>query len=135
MRTRSLFLAALVAALLLIAAVPAGAAGPGTPRTWGSNSFGELGSGGTANRFSPGPVTGLTDATELAGGREHVIALRADGSVWTWGSNQYGQQGNGSTVNRPTPGPVAGLAGAVQVAAGHYSSLARLGDGTVRAWA
>src|SRR4029453_14200759 len=85
-------------------------------------------------RFSPGPVTGLDDATELAGGREHVVALRADGSVWTWGSNQYGQQGNGSTVNRPTPGPVAGLAGAVQVAAGHYSSLAVLGDGTVRDW-
>jgi len=84
MRTRSFLLAALMAVLLLCAAAgPAGAAGPGTPRTWGSNSFGELGSGGTANRFSPGPVTGLDDATELAGGREHVIALRADGSVWT----------------------------------------------------
>ena len=134
MRTRSFLLAALVAALLLCAAaVPAGAAGPGTPWTWGSNSFGELGSGDTANRFSPGPVVGLSDATEVAGGREHVVALRAGGSVWTWGSNQYGQQGNGSTVNRPTPGPVTGLAGAVQVAAGHYSSLALLGDGTVRA--
>jgi hypothetical protein len=135
MRTRSFLLAALVAAFLLCgAAVPAGAAGTGTPRTWGSNSFGELGSGGTANRFSPGPVAGLTDATELAGGREHVVALRADGTVWTWGSNQYGQQGNGSSANRPTPGPVAGLAGAVQVAAGHYHGMALLGDGTVRAW-
>ena len=51
-------------------------------------------------------MAGLSDATELAGGREHVIALRADGSVWTWGSNQYGQQGNGSSANRPAPGPV-----------------------------
>jgi Regulator of chromosome condensation (RCC1) repeat len=135
MRTRSLLLAALVAALLLsVAAVPAGAAGPATPRTWGGNSFGELGDGTTAGRLSAGPVTGLSDATELAGGREHVLALRADGSVWTWGSNQYGQQGDGSTANRPAPGPVAGLAGAVQVAAGHYHSLALLGDGTVRAW-
>jgi alpha-tubulin suppressor-like RCC1 family protein len=124
MRTRSFLLAALVAALLLTAAVPAGAAGPGTPRTWGSNSFGELGSGGTANRFSPGPVTGLDDATELAGGREHVVALRADGSVWTWGSNQYGQQGNGSTANRPAPGPVAGLAGVETVTAGRAYSAA-----------
>jgi hypothetical protein len=41
MQTRSFLLAALVAALLLsIAAVPAGAAGPGTPRTWGSNTSG-----------------------------------------------------------------------------------------------
>ena len=86
MRTRSFLLAALVAALLSsIAAVPAGAAGPGTPRTWGGNSFGELGDGTTTSRRSAGPVTGLSDATELAGGREHVIALRADGSVWTWG--------------------------------------------------
>jgi hypothetical protein len=133
MRTRSFLLAALVAALALsIAAVPAGAAGPGTPRTWGSNSFGELGDGTAANRFAPGPVAGLDDATELAGGREHVIALRADGSVWAWGSNQYGQQGNGGTANRPTPGPVTGLTGAVQVAAGHYHGMALLGDGTVR---
>ena len=106
MRTRSFLLAALVAALLsMLAAVPAGAAGPGMPRTWGSNSFGELGDGTTANHFAPGPVAGIGDAVELAGGREHVVALRADGSVWTWGSNQYGQQGNGSTTNRPTPGP------------------------------
>ena len=134
MRTRSLSLTALVAALLLLVAVPAGAAGPGTPRTWGGNSFGELGNGTTTSRFSAGPVTGLDDATELGGGREHVVALRADGSVWAWGSSQYGQQGNGGTANRPAPGPVAGLAGVVQVAAGHYHSLALLGDGTVCAW-
>ena len=76
MRTRPFLLAALVAALLLVAAVPAGAAGPETPRTWGSNSFGELGDGSTANRFAAGPVAGLADATELGGGREHVVALR-----------------------------------------------------------
>ena len=68
------------------------------------------------------------------GESEHVIALRADGSVWAWGSNQYGQQGNGGTANRPTPGPVTGLTGAVQVAAGHYHGMALLGDGTVWAW-
>jgi hypothetical protein len=81
MRTRSLLLAALVAALLAGTAVPAGAAGPETPATWGSNGFGELGDGTTVNRFAAGPVAGLADATELGGGREHVVALRADGSV------------------------------------------------------
>src|SRR5919107_354295 len=126
MRTRSLLLAALVVALLLGAAGPAGAAGPGTPWTWGSNSFGELGDGTGANRFGAGPAAGPGDAVELAGGREHVLALRADGTVWAWGSNQYGQQGDGSTANRPTPGPVAALAGVVQVAGGHYHSMARL---------
>ena len=55
MRTRSFLLAALVAALLSsIAAVPAGAAGPGTPRTWGGNSFGELGDGPPPAGARPG---------------------------------------------------------------------------------
>ena len=62
-RARSFLLAALVAASLsTLAAVPAGAAGPGTPRTWGGNSFGELGDGTTASHFAPGPVAGIGDA-------------------------------------------------------------------------
>jgi hypothetical protein len=101
MRTRPFLLAALVAALLLVAAVPARAAGPETPRTWGSNSFGELGDGSTANRFAAGPVAGLAAATELGGGREHVVALRADGSLWTWGYNAFGELA--TAPPRPAP--------------------------------
>jgi alpha-tubulin suppressor-like RCC1 family protein len=118
MRTRPFLLAALVAALLLVAAVPARAAGPETPRTWGSNSFGELGDGSTANRFAAGPVAGLADATELGGGREHVVALRADGSLWTWGYNAFGELGDGTTTTRTTPVRVTALSGVVQVAGG-----------------
>jgi alpha-tubulin suppressor-like RCC1 family protein len=98
-----------LAALLLVPPVgsgPALAAGPGTPWTWGSNGFGELGDGTTANHVTAAPVVGFAaaDAVELGGGREHVLALRADGTVWTWGSSQYGQLGSGGTANRPTPG-------------------------------
>jgi alpha-tubulin suppressor-like RCC1 family protein len=125
MRTRSFLLAALVAALLLlVAAFPAGAAGPGTPRTWGSNSFGELGDGTTAPRFAAGPVAGLGDAIELGGGREHVVALWADGSVWTWGANTYGQLGDGTTTRRTSPVPVPGLSGVETVTAGRAYSAA-----------
>jgi alpha-tubulin suppressor-like RCC1 family protein len=126
-----------VALLAAGLAGPALAAGPATPRTWGSNSFGELGSGNTTNRFTAGPVVAISDATELHGGREHVVALRAAGTVWTWGSNQHGQIGNGQSGtanNRPTPVQVTGLAGVEAVSGGHYHSMALLADGTVRAW-
>jgi hypothetical protein len=125
MRTRSFLLAALVAALLsTLAAVPAGAAGPGTPRTWGSNSFGELGDGTTANRFAPGPVAGPADAVELVGGRDHSLALRSDGTAWAFGHNTYGQLGDGTTTRRTSPVPVPGLSGVESVTAGRAYSAA-----------
>jgi alpha-tubulin suppressor-like RCC1 family protein len=98
-----------LAALLLVPPVgsgPALAAAPGTPWTWGSNSFGELGDGTTANHFTAAPVVGFAgaDAVELAGGREHVVALRADGTVWTWGSSQYASSAAAAPPTGRPPG-------------------------------
>ena len=113
--------------------VPASAAGPGIPFTWGSNGSGELGDGTNSPHFSPQAVPGLTDVTELHGGRQHVAALRANGSVVTWGRNNFGQLGvNGGSRNSPTPVP--GVSGAIAVETGHYHSVALLGDGTVLTW-
>jgi Regulator of chromosome condensation (RCC1) repeat len=74
-RARSLLLAALAAALLLLAAVPAGAAGPGTPSTWGYNGFGELGDGATTRRACPVPVGGLAGVETVTAGRAYSAAL------------------------------------------------------------
>jgi alpha-tubulin suppressor-like RCC1 family protein len=98
--------------------------GPGTPRTWGSNSFGELGDGTTANHFAPGPVTGLGDAVELAGGRDHGLAVLGDGTVRAWGANTYGQLGDGTATRRTSPVTVPGLAGVGTVTAGRAYSAA-----------
>lgn len=106
----------------------------GVPWTWGGNAFGQLGSGTTQARPTPGPVTGLDGVVDLHGGREHVAALRADGTVWVWGSNAQGQLGLGGTTNRSAPTTVPGLSGVVAVETGHNSSLALLPDGTVRTW-
>ncbi len=38
----------------------------------------------------------------LAGGRNHVLALMANGTVRAWGQNTYGQVGNGTTTARVT---------------------------------
>ena len=70
----------------------------------------------------------------IAGGGDHSLALKSDGTVWAWGWNGYGQLGDGSTTNRLTPVPVSGLTGVVAIAGGDYHSLALKSDGTVWAW-
>ncbi|UQA58957.1 RCC1 domain-containing protein [Polyangium aurulentum] len=111
----------------------------GTVWAWGTNSNGNLG-GGAADpdpHPTPGQVPGLTDVVHLASGRDHVLALRANGTVVAWGLNQSGQVGNGMSgagadVHSPTP--VVGLAGAVAVFAdGNYSFAVR-GDGSAVGW-
>jgi alpha-tubulin suppressor-like RCC1 family protein len=105
-----------------------------TAWTWGASSFGQLGDETTTARLTPGPVPGLSDIIDLHGGREHVIALRADHTVWVWGSNGEGQLGLGTTANRSTPTQVPGLTDVQAVETGHNSSLALMSDGSVRTW-
>jgi alpha-tubulin suppressor-like RCC1 family protein len=132
---------AISAALVGVLAVPlaAGAATPeSTPLTFGRNEFGQLGDGSSSTlvRATPGPVDGLGDVVDIGGGREHVIALRSDGTVVTWGSDFYGQLGNGAgdTSNHNTPVSVAGLTNIVDVDDGHYHSIALRSDGTAWVW-
>ena len=104
--------------------------------TWGLGSNGELGTGTTTTRqLTPVLVPGLTGVTTLAGGRNHVLALMADGSVKAWGQNTYGQVGTGATSARQTtPITVAGISNAVAVRAGAEFSVALLADGRVMTW-
>ena len=107
---------------------------PSTPWTWGENSFGQLGNGTTTTRRSGAPVTGLTNVIDMHGGREHVVALKSDGSVWTWGSNVEGQQGRGNTANALVPTEVPSLGkDNIAVEAGHNHTLVLKSNGTV--WA
>ncbi|HWA27858.1 MAG TPA: LamG-like jellyroll fold domain-containing protein [Lacunisphaera sp.] len=71
----------------------------------------------------------------IAAGGAHVIALKADGTVWTWGvDNSMGQLGDGTTVPRLAPAQVSGLTNVVAVAAGNSHSVALKSDGTVWTW-
>ena len=103
---------------------------------WGSNSFGQLGDGSSTGtvRGAPGQVS-LGDVVDLSGGREHVVALKSDGSVVSWGSDAFGQLGNNAKLsNSSTPVSVAGLTAVEDVDDGHYHSLALKADGTVWGW-
>lgn len=64
----------------------------------------------------------IVDAVDIAGGREHSIALRSNSSVIAWGDDIL------SDV------PESALSNVVSIAAGWYHSLALRYDGTVVGW-
>ncbi|BAS26954.1 RCC1 repeat-containing protein [Limnochorda pilosa] len=78
----------------------------GSVWAWGSNVYGQLGDGSTANRSTPVQVSGLTDPVAIAGGTRHSLALKSDGTLWAWGSNDSGQLGDGTLIDRPVPSQV-----------------------------
>src|SRR6266446_585317 len=61
-----------------------------TVQAWGDNYYGELGNGTNgyyASSNIPVQVNSISDITTIAGGLEHLLALKNDGTVWAWGSN------------------------------------------------
>ena len=107
----------------------------GTLWVWGSGYSGELGLGsGISNQNTP--VQLGTDAGWLgcdAGGR-HVVAIKADGSLWSWGSNFFGQLGIGTSGNRYVPSRVGLLNDWTKISAGGTHNLAIRADGSLWAW-
>jgi hypothetical protein len=89
---------------------------------WGSNNYGQLGNGATTgpdqfgSSASPLPcsttpvqVSGITNATAIAGGSLHSCALLTTGGVDCWGSNGIGALGNGTTTDSSIPVAVSGI--------------------------
>lgn len=84
---------------------------------WGRNQYGNLGQGAPDDLRHPTPVEvpGLTDVIDIANGRDHILALRADGSVMSWGLGASGQLGYGENTDpngEDRAAPVAVLADA-----------------------
>ena len=105
---------------------------------WGNNQYGQLATITNLNTTNPNPTPVQIPGTyvQVASGGTHVLALRADGSLWAWGFNLYGQLGNSPVpangyVN-PVPAQVAGTY--TQVAASSDGSLALKADGSLWAW-
>jgi alpha-tubulin suppressor-like RCC1 family protein len=77
---------------------------------WGNNGTGQLGNGSTDWASStPVGVTGITTATAVAVGGDHVCALLASGAVDCWGTIYNGQLGNGQLGYSLTPIEVPGV--------------------------
>lgn len=98
---------------------------PGTPLErsenqivgWGENAWGQ------SNTF---PLSG---AVAVAAGRDHSLALLADGTVYAWGKDSYGK----ATVPAELTVPV-GVNKVIAIAAGQDHSLALMADGSVVKW-
>ncbi|TGL37819.1 chromosome condensation regulator [Leptospira perdikensis] len=108
---------------------------------WGKDQYGNLGDGviGTATEVNhtPKKVNSLSGIVHIATGRDHILALKNDGTVYAWGlaaSGQLGIGGSGSPSPVPTPTIVTGLYQAVSVWANGTQSFAILSDGTVKGW-
>jgi alpha-tubulin suppressor-like RCC1 family protein len=98
---------------------------------FGSNEFGQLGSGGMTSA-TPVQVLGLGPATALCSGSDHNCALVGD-NAWCWGANGSGQLGDGSTTGRRAPAPVVDSEGrrvqfqAVACGANHTCAVRTIG--------
>lgn len=112
----------------------------GTVKTWGGNSYGQLGNGTIVNSSVPVAVSGLTGVTAIASGGDFAYALLSNGTIKSWGRNNFsysygqGMLGDGTIINRYTPVTVSGITNAVAIAACAYYGLALLADGTIKAW-
>jgi alpha-tubulin suppressor-like RCC1 family protein len=108
----------------------------GTAWAWGLGSNGQLGDGTVLGKSSPVSVVGgYTDWTQVSGGSDHSLGLRADGTAWAWGFNGNGRLGDGTTTSRTSPVSVlGGFTDWSQVSAGRQHSLGVRADGTAWGW-
>ncbi len=77
---------------------------------WGSNGFGQTGTGSTGLVLGPTPVSGLALASVRPVAFRTLCGKTSSGLVYCWGQNSNGQVGVGSTAitSYPVPAPVSG---------------------------
>jgi alpha-tubulin suppressor-like RCC1 family protein len=108
----------------------------GTLWLWGSNSAGQLGINNTIDRSTPvTTILGGTNWKSVAGGSQHTIALKTDGTLWGWGYNSFGQLGINDTTERSTPvTTILGGNNWKSVSCREFYTVATKTDGTLWTW-
>ena len=80
---------------------------------------------------TPVSVTGISSATAISGGRDHMCSLISGGTAKCWGDNYQGQLGNGSTTDSSSPVSVSNISTATGINAGENHTCAVLDNGTI----
>jgi alpha-tubulin suppressor-like RCC1 family protein len=112
-----------------------GVTAAGAAYCWGSNDFGQLGSGSTVNASSvPVAVTGGLRFTGVSAGGTHTCGVTTSGAAYCWGLNVNGRLGDGSTDASAVPVAVTGgfsysqvIAAGVASGEGHSCGLTTAG--------
>jgi alpha-tubulin suppressor-like RCC1 family protein len=108
----------------------------GTLWTWGYNSYGQLGTNDTIDRYTPVTTfAGGTNWKQVDCGTNSMSAIKTDGTLWIWGAGISGQLGTNDTINRSTP--VTTFAGGTnwkQVGQCVLTTAAIKTDGTLWVW-
>ncbi len=112
---------------------------PLSSMAWGENGSGRLGDGTTTERHTPVSTIGgskwkSVSAANFSSGA-HVLAVKADGTLWAWGENGNGQLGDGdSGTDKTSPVQIGTDNTWESVSAGESHSLAIKTDHSMWAW-
>ncbi len=107
---------------------------------WGSNRYGQLGTGTLGEVVVPVRVAnppGVTAWKGVTAGRDHSLALTSTGQLYAWGNNVDGQLGTGNRLMATRPQPIQranGVDAWAEVAAGPGYTLAINTDGQLLGW-
>lgn len=102
---------------------------------WGSNGYGQLGSGGTVfETEKPVAVTGMNNtlSVTVGGGGSFALVVKSDHSLWACGINDRGQLGNGTIQGSAEYIKI--MDNVSKAAAGENFAFAVKQDGTLWAW-
>jgi alpha-tubulin suppressor-like RCC1 family protein len=87
---------------------------------WGSNGYGELGSGNQTPTKAPGAaISGVNGAIDIVAG-EYFTCARTAATVYCWGRNSVGEIGISGGSSQPWPQVVPGVSGATLLVAGNF---------------
>ena len=116
------------------------------PYCWGSDTYGQLGDGGTsAPAQSPVPVdagqaSGWTSIIQLTAGDEHNCAVTSNGEPICWGGDGLGGLGNGGIgldvhmTSRVVTSPITGDKSFVHIDAGGFYSCGLTSQAVAYCW-